>query len=97
MSDRSQICLDNGNSHMFQSSQFKFKAYWLNHEEFSDIMIKWWFSFPTGPLTTQVSKLNLSKLKQKLKGWNANIRKEIRDKKNNIFFFYYQLWGSFET
>jgi hypothetical protein len=44
-------------------------------------MVKWWKSFPHGPLTAQIWKLKLNQLRLKLKGWNANLKRVIKDKK----------------
>jgi hypothetical protein len=58
---------------------FKFESYWLNQEGFSELMAQWWNNFPPGPLTAQLRKLKLEHLHLKLKCWNANLNKNIRD------------------
>jgi hypothetical protein len=84
ISDHSPIYLDNGISHISSPHMFKFEAYWLNQEGFSDLMAKWWLSFPSGPLTSQIWKIKLEQLRLKLKGWNANLKRENRDKKHHF-------------
>jgi hypothetical protein len=56
MYDHSPICLDNGVSQLISSTIFKFEAFWLNQEGFSELMVKLWSSFPSEPLTAQVWK-----------------------------------------
>jgi hypothetical protein len=88
MSDHSPICLDNGISQLIPPSMFKFEAFWLNQEGFSELMAKWWSSFPPGPLIAQIWKLKLDQLRIKLKGWNANINRTLKDKKKTFIFVY---------
>jgi hypothetical protein len=85
MSDHFSICLDNGNSHIFQPHMFKFKAYWLNQKGYSELMAQWWNSFSSDPFMAQLWKLKLEHLRLKLKGWNANLNKHIRDNKAQFF------------
>jgi hypothetical protein len=87
MSKHSPICLDNGLSQPVSSYIFKFEAFWLNQEGFLDLMAKWWSSFPPSPLTAQLWKLKLAQLRTKLKGWNANIKRSIKDKKQQLLPF----------
>jgi hypothetical protein len=62
MSDHSSICLNKDTYDIFRNPLFKFEAYWLNQEGFSELMVKWWMSFPPGPLTAQIWKLKLNQL-----------------------------------
>jgi hypothetical protein len=66
ISDHSPIYLDNGLSQPVSSYIFKFEAFWLNQEGFSDLMAKWWSSFPPGPLIAQLWKLKLAQLRTKI-------------------------------
>jgi hypothetical protein len=49
-------------------------------------MAKWWSSFPPSPLIAQIWKLKLDQLRIKLKGWNANINRSLKDKKKNHLY-----------
>jgi hypothetical protein len=86
MSDHSPICLINGESSILTTSQFRFETYWLNQDGFFELMLKWWSSPPPprGPISAQVWKWKLNQLKLKLKGWSANIKKDIRIKKQHL-------------
>jgi hypothetical protein len=84
MSNHSPIYLCNGNSNIFHSPLFKFDAYWLNQDGFSELMVKWWNSFPPGPLTASLWKLKLDQLRSKHKGWNVNLKRVITYKKHKL-------------
>jgi hypothetical protein len=88
MSDHSPppICLNNDIFDIFHTPSFKFEVYWLNQEGFSELMVKWWNSFPHEPLTSQIWKLKLEQLRLKIKGWSVNIKRVLKDKKSKLTY-----------
>lgn len=62
----------------------QFDKTWLAIESFYDLVVKWWLECP---LTNDIGlswKFKMQLLRQKLRGWNSNIRGEKKRAKSNL-------------
>lgn len=59
----------------------KFEKDWLVHEGFSDLLIHWWNSYHLSHEVGNSWRIKLQFMRQKLRGWNNNLRASQRKTK----------------
>ena len=83
-SDHNPIILHTQAMSFISLQIFRFEKDWLSQEGFIDLVIKWWSSFQLQAEFGNGWRLKLQFLRQKLRGWNNNLRAEQNRQKKHL-------------
>jgi hypothetical protein len=86
-SDHNAIILKSNINISYTNNNIKsFDKSWVNQEDFNELMIIWWKSFPLDINDLGMSwKMKMQYLRRKFRGWNFNFRGQQKKEKKEMF------------